>query len=606
MSANASLSRRPMQVRTRSTRSRRAHRLARALGIAFLLPDLAGAEPIRLGHQFVVNTYTYSYQRRTDVAAKPDGGFIVVWRSSQWQPSDYEFAVLGQRFDAQGGRQGGEFLVNSLTSSVQDRPSIAVAGDGSFVVVWESYPGYYHMAAQRFSSTGAPVGGEFKVNSSIGLTYYTSSVSMSTDGSFVVAWTHTSGDYYGVTFGDGSEYAILGRRFDSAGVAQGTDFLVNTYTTGAQDDPSVARMPDGSFVVVWQDNERESVVGRRYDSAGAPVGGEVTISESPTQFSSPRVAGAPGQGFAVVWGSGDVLARRFDNTGAPQGGEFVVNQTPAATYRSDVTMATDGSFVVAWTAGAYPGDVRARRFDSTGAPEGGQFSVREVGGVEGVYRNSLAISGPGDGSFVVAWLSDDGYEDPDIAGARFGVGSVGCPPAPSATCRETTVAGRGVLRFRDNLTNDARDALTWQWVRGEAVTSLEMGDPFTGTAYAVCLYDGSGATQPILHMESTAGGPCNQVNCWRPFNGGVVEFFDRSHLQGGLERVRLAPGAAGRTKVFVKAIGESLDLPATPLTAPVTMQLHGSNGTCWSSTYSTTILKNADGQFRARPNAATP
>jgi hypothetical protein len=392
-------------------------------------------------------------------------------------------------------------------------------------------------------------------------------------------------------------------------VAQGTDFVVNAYTTGNQENPSVARMPDGSFVVVWQDHERDIGVGRRFDSAGAALGGEFAISGPPTYFANPSVAGVPGEGFVVVWadGVGDVLARRYDSTGAAVGGEFVVNQTPAGAYNSDVTMATDGSFVVAWmsTPGGGQEKVLARRFDSAGAPEGGQFRVDEISGLGDVYRNTIAISGPGDGTFVVTWLSDYGYEGPDVAGARFGVGSVGCPPAPSATCRETTVAGRGVLRFRDN-TNDTRDSLTWQWVKGEAVTPAEMGDPFNGTAYAVCLYDASGAPQPLVHMESPAAGPCNQVQCWRPFNAGVVEYFDRAHTARGLERIRLTPGAAGKTKVLVRAFGESLDPPATPLVAPVTMQLHGSNGTCWSSTYSATILKNADGQFRAKPNAATP
>jgi hypothetical protein len=40
-------------------------------------------------------------------------------------------------------------------------------------------------------------------------------------------------------------------------------------------------------------------------------------------------------------------------------------------------------------------------------------------------------------------------------------------------------------------------------------------------------------------------------------------------------------------------------LPDTPLAAPVTLQLQGSHGECWSAEYATRITKNADGSFKA-------
>jgi hypothetical protein len=44
----------------------------------------------------------------------------------------------------------------------------------------------------------------------------------------------------------------------------------------------------------------------------------------------------------------------------------------------------------------------------------------------------------------------------------------------------------------------------------------------------------------------------------------------------------------------------NLDLPATPLTAPVTVQLQAATGTCWTAEYSTNIRKNEGGTFIAR------
>jgi hypothetical protein len=59
--------------------------------------------------------------------------------------------------------------------------------------------------------------------------------------------------------------------------------------------------------------------------------------------------------------------------------------------------------------------------------------------------------------------------------------------------------------------------------------------------------------------------------------------------------------------VIVQARGVNLDLPALPLAAGVTVQLQGTNGTCWSATYpSANIRQNADGRFRALPAVGSP
>jgi hypothetical protein len=43
--------------------------------------------------------------------------------------------VRGQIFNADGGRRGGEFLVNS-TTDVQEYSAVTALGDGRFVVTW--------------------------------------------------------------------------------------------------------------------------------------------------------------------------------------------------------------------------------------------------------------------------------------------------------------------------------------------------------------------------------------------------------------------------------------------------------------------------------------
>jgi hypothetical protein len=55
-------------------------------------------------------------------------------------------------------------------------------------------------------------------------------------------------------------------------VAAGTEFLVNTYTTGSQSSPSIAMDSDGDFVIAWtsygQDGSYVGVYAQRYNSSG--------------------------------------------------------------------------------------------------------------------------------------------------------------------------------------------------------------------------------------------------------------------------------------------------------------------------------------------------
>jgi hypothetical protein len=575
-------------------------------GVAVASVPARADSPIRLGQEFVVNGQLPEQQWRPQVSSAPDGEFVVVW-------GIYGADVFGQRFDSAGGRKGGEFQLDTTpydtTGYEEDKPSAGVAADGSFVVVWgglfpTDYGGYslylQQVVGRRYSTTGQPQGAPFIVNSDTTSYPYGPSVASAPDGRFVVVWMTPDEE-------------VLGRRFDSAGGSVGGAFTV----AAAGRYPTVSVAPDGSFAVTWEGSGggggSDGVFARKYDSAGAPQSGELAVSETPTDYPNHDVAAGADGRFVVTWQGvvsqmfhTDVLARRFDSTGVPQGPQFVVNESTGRQEYATPTVAPDGSFTVAWANvgagdGYDYGPVVARRFDSTGAPVGGQFTVSNEHPVNAYWRRSIDSASASDGSFVVVWQSHE-YYGREIVGQRIGTGLVGCTPAPKPGCKAPTVANRGVFRFRDS-TNDTRDTFTWQWLKGEATSTDERGDPFAGTAYAFCLYDASGATQPLLAIESPAAGPCGRVACWRPFNFDTVEYFDRAHASAGLERIRLRSGATGVARTLVRAFGEKLDLPATPLVAPVTVQLQGSHGGCWTARYSSTIMQNADGQFRAKPEA---
>jgi hypothetical protein len=148
---------------------------------------------------------------------------------------------------------GGEFEVNAnTTASPAYRPAVAADGAGNFVVVWSSFGSAGSDASsrsihgRRYDSAGAAQGGEFQVN-----TYTTSlqrlpAVAADSAGNLVVVW-----DSNGSAGSDTSSTSIQGQRYDSTGAAQGGAFQVNTYTTAYQFYPAVAANGAGNFVVVW-------------------------------------------------------------------------------------------------------------------------------------------------------------------------------------------------------------------------------------------------------------------------------------------------------------------------------------------------------------------
>ena len=95
------------------------------------------AQGEKLGSEFQVNTYISQDQVWPSIATNSDGSFIIVWSSySQIQRSCYE--IFGQKFDANGNKEGGEFQISPSNKNSKRFPSIAAAPNGSFIVVWES------------------------------------------------------------------------------------------------------------------------------------------------------------------------------------------------------------------------------------------------------------------------------------------------------------------------------------------------------------------------------------------------------------------------------------------------------------------------------------
>jgi hypothetical protein len=416
------------------------------------------------GGESRANTTTAGNQQTPAVsAAGATGGFVVVWRGVG--------EILGQRFLADGTPNGAEFRINTTTAGTQQMPSVAAVGtSGAFVVVWTSPDADGNgILGQRFLTDGTPDGSQFQVNTyTTGAQTDASVAGVGTGGEFVVVWTSTGQDN-----ADGLN-GVYGQRYLADGTPNGTEFLVNTYTTSNQQAPAVSAIGNvGAFVVVWQSNLQDGaswgVYGQRFLPDGTPNGGEFRVNtRTASAQQSPSVAsiGAAGE-FVAAWQSNTqdgslngVYGQRYLADGTPNGTEFRANTYTLDNQRnvSVSSAGPAGEFVVTWQSVAQdpePSDgVYARWYHSDGTPEGNDFRVNSY--TTDIQNSPVAAKVNPSGDFVVAWQSNlqDGSQY-GIYVQQYLVGTV-TVTAPTSTTDVWAV--------------DSTQRIRWEHDLGETVT----------------------------------------------------------------------------------------------------------------------------------------
>jgi hypothetical protein len=533
--------------------------IQRALTLALLvlvaaLPWLASAQPQPAGPEFRVNTYTTEYQSIPAVTVDGVGNFVIVWESNTQDGSVR--GVFGQRYDVTGAPLGAEFRANTLTTGEQYTPAVAADAVGNFVVVWTSAGqdgAGYGVFGQRYDATGTPQGAEFRVNTFFTAGQYFSAVAMNPAGNFVVVWKSA--------LQDGAGAGIFGQRYDAAGIPQGSEFQVNTYTTDDQAAPAVAMDALGNFVVVWEgyleDGDRWGIFGQRYDAAGARQGSEFRANTYTTQSQSvPSVAVDGAGNFVVVWSSFGqdgsswaAIGRRYDATGAPQGGEFQANTyTTGYQYRARVASDALGNFIVVWNGATQDGNmggIFGQRFDAAGAKRGNEFRVNTyTGGVQ----NKTVVAADAVGNFVVVWTSDgQDTSSYGIFGQRYG----GLLPVGLAV----DASGNGVLEPGETVIV----APSWRNVNGGPLTFTGTASNLTGPAGATYTLGDPAADYGTV--ANAAVGTCTS-NC---FQLTVSDPGTRPTPHWDVTVVEtIGPAALGQTKRWTLHVGESFaDVPTS-------------------------------------------
>jgi hypothetical protein len=387
--------------------------------------------PTESGNEFLVNTTILGTQKNPNVAMNDTGDFVITWIGVQ---DGYD--IYAQRYNAVGEPQGSELHVNTNGFGYQINPSIAMDNDGDFTITWRGatqYDGGNEIFAQQFEADGTFSGSEFRVNTYTNFNQEFPTIAMDDTGNFIITWSSLTKD------GDG--FGISAQRYNSAGVPQGSEFRVNTYTTHNQISSAVAMDNTGDFVITWQSNYKENsysgISAQRYNSAGEPQGSEFHVNTYTSGYQFfPNIAMDVQGNFVITWSSWGqdgagygVYAQKFSSDGTFAGSEFRVNTfTAGAENGSRIAMDNDGDFIITWENDYQPPDnyfgIFAQRYNSSGSAVGSEFLVNyNTEGGQWASANAM----DSDGDFVVSWTSNGGTVGDDYGVFAKRYNSAGVP-----------------------------------------------------------------------------------------------------------------------------------------------------------------------------------
>ncbi len=389
-------------------------------------------------------------QHTPSIAMNGSGQFVITWIDSQADGHQdgvfaKRFSAAGVELDAPGTPGEAQFQVNTATFKDQTVPSVAIDDTGNFVVVWaaDNKDGDgLGIVGQLFDSTGTRTGPtEFQVNTAVVWDQTNPSVSMDTNGDFVVAWEHKTAEF--------GPRDIRFQQFDSNAVAVGTEQTANGTIAGEQAAPDVAMDASGNFVVVWDGQTTTEgdagAVARQYlqppppvaFSAGDGVGDSLIRFQGSVTDINAALDGlvfSPSGGFTGVAGI-DVLTSDLGNSGV--GGALSDNDSVTINVSATgnpVSVITDSDSAsdlvlesasvgttVGLTAFASDADVGDTVTYSLDVDAGGLFTIDSVSGVVRVAGALDAETSTSHGITVRATSSDGSSS---TAGFTIGVSDV--------------------------------------------------------------------------------------------------------------------------------------------------------------------------------------
>ncbi len=390
-----------------------------------------------LGKAFQVNTTMDSSQNFPDVITLADGTFVAFWDTSDSKANGSDIRAVRYAVDAETGAVSlvgaGDFIVNSYTAGKQYKPVGVALKDGGYLIIWGSDGGDGDgsaIYAQRFDADNQRVGHEFIVNTttkgnqgtggdSTDVTHILDAT-LTDDGDVYVTWQSDNLD----GSGNGVEGIVI-----NPDAAFYSEFTVNTTISGAQAKSSVSSLPDGNVVVVWEsatgDGSGSCVKGQILDARGQPVGSEFTVNTTTSgDQAAPRVVTLADGSFEVVWTSGNYIqgqkfAYSYDSAhevnGATRvGSEFNINNGTTGSSPSNpaITLLDDGGTMVVWES-VVDGNwqIFGRQYNADGSPVAEQQTLASTSFWDASWKPLLSVTTLANGTVAIAYaVKSNGYD----------------------------------------------------------------------------------------------------------------------------------------------------------------------------------------------------
>jgi hypothetical protein len=275
---------------------------------------------------------------------------VIAWVDYRNGRSD----IYYQRYNSSGVAQGSNVKVNDDTLTVyQWAPSISMDRSGNFVIAWEDFRnGNYDIYCQKYNSLGVAQGVNVKVNDDTLTAYqWAPSISMDKSGNFVIAWQ----DYRNVNSD------IYYQRYNSLGIAQGSNAKVNDDTVKVeQGSPSVSMNESGNFVIAWVDyrNGYSDIYYQRYNSLGVAQGSNVKVNDDTggAKQWNPVISMDRSGNFVIIWkdyrygkDNPDIIGQRYYSDGSTRGANYrIVADGPNWAEVAPQVIANASQIVFTW------------------------------------------------------------------------------------------------------------------------------------------------------------------------------------------------------------------------------------------------------------------
>lgn len=365
-----------------------------------------------------------SFQGEPAVAWGRGGRTLVVWLDGREGATIGDASdVYGQWLDAGGAPNGGNFKISTPAAGRCASPTVAADSTFGYVVAWidrRDSPGDPGDAyAQRFDLTGAPVGGNVRINDDLPGRDQRRVFATAGPGAAAVLWEDNRG---GLGIDSNLEAAFV--PYDSA--PPSANFRVNLDLPGRQGSPGAVWDGRDAFLAVWEDGRRGSpdIFAISFLTDGSRRGSDTQMNDDAAPFDQSRVRLGHGPGrYVATWTDGrnqkpDLFGQWVTVAGAREGVNHLLwsnDGAARATWATGAVSKTGTALVAAQIArDSDAGDIVGFWYSASGAPPSATIGIGDVL----PSAQSIPAAAASDSGFAVIWI--DGREGPPrLYGQRF-------------------------------------------------------------------------------------------------------------------------------------------------------------------------------------------